>query len=69
MKQKKLSKRLVLSKETVANLDRPAMNGLLGGATLATQCLCTWAYSNCDSCPTTVVSVRIRGCTEIDCGV
>ncbi len=59
MKTKKLEKKLLLSKETISNLNAGEMNRVLGGETLdeltciskcATDCLCPTYVTRCTEC-------------------
>lgn len=54
MKVKKLSKKLTLSRETVANLDNEAMSGVKGG--FLTR------YDTCEICDTYITCGRATWC-------
>lgn len=70
MKQKKLSKKLSLNKDTVANLNPEAMSGVKGGETGIT---CEWCNSvvscivvNCDWEESVYTGCY---CTDFSCGI
>jgi natural product precursor len=75
MKTRKLNKKLMLNKNTVANLDNHDMGLALGGAETDTcTCACTDEQSIClEKCPLTDTTVPsgITGCfcTGNDCNV
>ena len=59
MKRKKFSKRLVLNKKTVANLDAHQLNGAKGGATGISDCI---VYETCPG-PTVIACPSGYNCT------
>ncbi len=71
MKQMKLTKKLVLNKETIVNIDRPDMKGLIGGATMNTQCYpyCTYHKTNCIGGCVTPATGCEPNCTAYPCEI
>jgi natural product precursor len=59
MKAKQLEKKLVLNKETIADLNKEEMNFVYGGFSEESICLCTRA-SDCETIPK-------RQCTNQQC--
>jgi hypothetical protein len=60
MKTKKFTKKLVLSKKTIVNLNGNAMMNVLGGATIDD---CSWEHKIALSvCPTTCYTCLNTGC-------
>jgi natural product precursor len=74
MKTKKLNKKLMLNKNTVANLDNHDMGRAYGGVTDTCTTMCTQEQSKCpEKCPLTDTTVPsgITGCfcTGGDCNI
>lgn len=74
MKQKKLTKKLVLNKETIVNIGHPGMKGLIGGLSGKYTCLtefypcATYQFSNCELCMTPATGCD-RECTIDPCAI
>jgi len=62
MKTKKLSKNLILRKETVVNLNNSEMSEIQGGATAGLVCKISNVFPSCETCPSCYETAVLYTC-------